>query len=136
MFTNSLSQLAWWKTYFTPKCYSYDHIPDLAGKVTIVTGANTGLGYAIAVALAANGAQVFLACRSKQRAEDAIERAKAEIKTKYPSAPASPQLAFLELDLNDMNKTHQAAQKFLKKELPLHILVNNSGIMKSLWTEC
>ncbi|KAG0376782.1 hypothetical protein BGX24_007225 [Mortierella sp. AD032] len=116
----ALSQLAWWKTYFTPKRYSYDHIPDLAGKVAIVTGANTGLGYATAFALAAN-------------AEDAIERAKAEINTKYPCAPASPQLAFLELDLNDTNKTHQAAQEFLKKELPLHILVNTSGIMNSLF---
>ncbi|KAF9143109.1 hypothetical protein BGX30_001302 [Mortierella sp. GBA39] len=131
MFTNSWSQFAWWKTYFTSNRYSHDQIPDLTGKVAIVTGANTGLGYATTVALAAHGAQVFLACRSKQRAEDAIERAKAEIKAKYSNAPKDPQLEFLELDINDMNKTYQAAKDFLGKGLPLHILVNNSGIMNT-----
>ena len=127
-FTNSLTQLAFWKTFITPNRYSHDQIPDLTGKVAIVTGANSGLGYATTVALAAHGAHVFLACRSKQRAEDAIERAKVEIKETYPNAPAS-QLEFLELDLNDMNKTHQAAKEFLEKGLPLHILINNAGIM-------
>ena len=115
MFTNSWSQLAWWRTYFTPNRYSHDQIPDLTGKV-----ANTGLGYATTVALAIYGARVFLACRNKQRAEDAIERAKAEIKAKYPNAPKDPQLEFLELDLNDMNKTYQAAKELLGKGLPLH----------------
>ncbi|KAF9906120.1 hypothetical protein EC991_000916 [Linnemannia zychae] len=124
----SYTQLAFWKTFVTPNRYSHDQIPNLAGKVAIVTGANTGLGYATTVALAAHGAHVFLACRSKERAEDAIERAKVEIKETYPAAPA-PQLEFLELDLNDMNKSRQAAQNFLKKGLPLHILINNSGIM-------
>ncbi|KAG0280821.1 hypothetical protein BGZ95_008493 [Linnemannia exigua] len=127
-FTNSLSQLAFWKTFITPNRYSHDQIPDLTGKVAIVTGANTGLGYATTVALAAHGAHVFLACRSRERAEDAIERAKVEIKETYPQV-AAPQLEFLELDLNDMTKSRQAAQEFLKKGLPLHILVNNSGIM-------
>ncbi|OAQ32836.1 NAD(P)-binding protein [Linnemannia elongata AG-77] len=125
---NSLTQFAWWKTYLTPKRYSHNKIPDLTGKVAIVTGANSGLGYATTVALAANGARVFLACRSRERAQEAIENARAEIKAKYPKAP-TPQLEFLELDLNDMTKSSQAAQEFLKKGLPLHILVNNSGIM-------
>ncbi|KAF9547954.1 hypothetical protein EC957_007467 [Mortierella hygrophila] len=128
MFTNSLIQLAWWKTLLTPNNYSHDKIPDLTGKVAIVTGANSGLGYATTVALAAHGARVFLACRSRERAQEAIDNATAEIKAKYPNAP-TPQLEFLELDLNDMNKSHLAAQEFLKKGLPLHILVNNSGIM-------
>ncbi|KAF9132462.1 hypothetical protein BGW39_000099 [Mortierella sp. 14UC] len=126
--SNSFSQFAFWKTYLTPKRYSHDKIPDLTGKVAIVTGANSGLGYATTVALAANGARVFLACRSRERAEEAIQNATSEIKERYPNAPA-PQLEFLELDLNDMTKSHQAAQEFLKKGLPLHILVNNSGIM-------
>ncbi|KAF9277565.1 hypothetical protein BGZ88_001086 [Linnemannia elongata] len=128
MSINSLTQFAWWKTYLTPKRYSHNKIPDLTGKVAIVTGANSGLGYATTVALAANGARVFLACRSRERAQEAIENARAEIKAKYPKAP-TPQLEFLELDLNDMTKSSQAAQEFLKKGLPLHILVNNSGIM-------
>ncbi|KAF9089257.1 hypothetical protein BGX29_012136 [Mortierella sp. GBA35] len=128
--STSFCQFAFWKTYVTPKRYSHDKIPDLTGKIAIVTGANSGLGYATTVALAAHGARVFLACRSQQRAQEAIDNAKAEIKAKYPNAPA-PQLEFLELDLNDMTKSRQAAQEFLKKGLPLHILVNNSGIMNT-----
>ncbi|KAF9092037.1 hypothetical protein BGX23_004677 [Mortierella sp. AD031] len=123
------AQLAFWKTYFTPDRFSIDQMPDLTGKVAIVTGANSGLGYYAMVGLAAHGAHVFLACRSQKRAQQAIEKARAEIKTKYPNAPAAPQLEFLELDLGDMNKTHQAAQEFLKKGLPLHILINNAGLI-------
>ncbi|KAG0376780.1 hypothetical protein BGX24_007223 [Mortierella sp. AD032] len=126
--TNCLFQLAFWRTFVTPNRYSHDQIPDLTGKVAIVTGANRGLGYAATVVLAAHGAHVFLACRSRKRAEDAIERAKVEIKDTYPRA-AAPQLEFLELDLLSMMKSHQAAQEFLKKNLPLHILINNSGIV-------
>ncbi|KAF9356616.1 hypothetical protein BGX26_005006 [Mortierella sp. AD094] len=126
-FPNSHHQWNFWKTYFTPNRYSHDQIPDLTGKVAIVTGANTGLGYATTVALAANGAHVFLACRSKERALDAIERAKAEIKEKYPQA-SEPKLEFMELDLIDMKKTRQSANDFLAKNLPLHILVCNSGL--------
>ncbi|KAG0268476.1 hypothetical protein BGZ95_002442 [Linnemannia exigua] len=125
---SSMKQLAYWKTYFTPNRYSHDLIPDQTGKVAIVTGANTGLGYATMVALAGHGAHVFLACRSEERALNAIEKAKQEIKGKYPQAPA-PNLEFLELDLNDMNKCKKAADEFLSKGLPLHLLVNNSGIM-------
>ncbi|KAG0380657.1 hypothetical protein BGX24_006373 [Mortierella sp. AD032] len=125
---SSMTQLAYWKTYFTPNRYSNDLIPNQTGKVAIVTGANTGLGYATMVALAGHGAHVILACRSKERALDAIEKAKQDIKEKYPQALA-PNLEFLELDLNDMNKCKKAAEEFLGKGLPLHLLVNNSGIM-------
>ncbi|KAF9110262.1 hypothetical protein BGX27_006580, partial [Mortierella sp. AM989] len=128
MVFSSISQLHFWKTYFTPNRYSLDKIPDQSGKVAIVTGANTGLGYITTVALAANGAHVFLACRSEERATNAIERAKAEIKEKYPNA-TDPKLEFLELDLNDMSKTQRAAKTFLDRGLPLHLLICNSGIM-------
>ncbi|KAG0283099.1 hypothetical protein BGZ96_012533 [Linnemannia gamsii] len=124
---NPFTQAAFWKSYFVSDHYSHDQIPDLTGKVAIVTGANSGLGYATTVALAAHGARVFLACRSKQRAQEAIERAKAEIKTKFPHAP-TPLLDFLELDQGDMTKTKQSAQEFLRLGLPLHILVNNAGV--------
>ncbi|KAF9547956.1 hypothetical protein EC957_007469 [Mortierella hygrophila] len=121
------TQAAFWKSLWQRDFFSHDQVPDLTGKVAIVTGANSGLGYATTVSLAAHGARVFLACRNKQRAQNAIERAKAEIKTKFPHA-AAPQLDFLELDQGDLTKTKQSAQEFLKLGLPLHILVNNSGI--------
>ncbi|OAQ32838.1 NAD(P)-binding protein [Linnemannia elongata AG-77] len=122
------SQLAFWKTYFTPDRYSIAQIPDLTGKVAIVTGANTGLGYTTMVALAGRGAHVFLACRSQKRAIAAIETALLEIRSKYPLLTTAPKLEFLELDLMDINKTQQAAKEFLRKGLPLHILVCNAGI--------
>jgi NAD(P)-dependent dehydrogenase (short-subunit alcohol dehydrogenase family) len=125
---NMFSQLAFWKTYFTPDRYSIAQIPDLTGKVAIVTGANTGLGYATTVALAGRGAHVFLACRSQKRALAAIDSAILEIRSKYPLLSGAPKLEFLELDLMDLNKTKKAAKEFLQKGLPLHILVNNAGI--------
>ncbi|KAI8597985.1 hypothetical protein EDD21DRAFT_383919 [Dissophora ornata] len=128
MFTTMYSQPQWWKTFFTPNRYSHKQIPDLTGKVAIVTGANCGLGYATTASLAAHGAHVFLAYRSQERAMDAIEKAKSEIKEKHPNAP-EPKLEFLELDLNDMRKSRESARNFLSKNLPLHILVCNSGIM-------
>ncbi|KAG9066667.1 hypothetical protein KI688_012575 [Linnemannia hyalina] len=124
---NMFSQLAFWKTYFTPDRYSIAQIPDLTGKVAIVTGANTGLGYTTMVALAGRGAHVFLACRSQKRAFAAIDSALPEIRSKYPSLTTAPKLEFLELDLMDVNKTQQAAKEFLRKGLPLHILVCNAG---------
>ncbi|KAG0226608.1 hypothetical protein BGW41_004129 [Actinomortierella wolfii] len=137
-----VSSAQWWKTWVVRDNYSYSDIPDLTGKVAIVTGANTGLGYATMVALAARGAHVFLACRSKERALEAMERAKGEIATMAATTAATtkkppfvistkPTLEFLELDLNDMNKCYRAAKEFLAKGLPLHILVNNSGIMNT-----
>ncbi|KAG0215360.1 hypothetical protein BGX28_000100 [Mortierella sp. GBA30] len=120
---------SWYKSFITPKRYSHKDIPDLTGKVAIVTGANTGLGYWTTVSLAAHGAHVILACRSEQRAMDAMERAKKDIRERFPQAPAEPKLEFLELDLLDMTKCRRSAQAFLDKGLPLHILVNNSGIM-------
>ncbi|GJJ74803.1 hypothetical protein EMPS_07161 [Entomortierella parvispora] len=125
---SSFTKLAFWKTYLTPARFSNDQIPDLTGKVAIVTGANTGLGYATTVALAGHNCHVILACRSRERAEAAIEKARKEIKATYPRA-AEAKLEFLELDLNDMTKAKKSAQDFLGRGLPIHILVNNSGIV-------
>ncbi|KAF9317095.1 hypothetical protein BG003_001207 [Podila horticola] len=119
-----------WKTYLKGPHYSHDKIPDLSGKVAVATGANTGLGYATMVTLGAHDAHVIAACLSEQRATEAIEKAKQEIRTKYPKA-AEPKLEFLQLDLNDINNCAQAAKNFLNKGLPLHLLLNNSVIMNT-----
>ncbi|KAF9930588.1 hypothetical protein FBU30_000291 [Linnemannia zychae] len=121
------SQLAYWKTYFTSDRYSMSQIPDLSGKVAIVTGANRGLGYTTAVALAGHGAHVILACRSQKRALQAIKSARAEIRVKYPLM-TEPKMEFMELDLTSMSATQEAAKKFLERGLDLHILVCNAGI--------
>lgn len=80
------------------------------------------------VALAGQGAHVFLACRDQAKALAAIERANKDIKELYPNLSTEPKLDFLELDLNDLKKCRLAAETFLSKGLPLHLLVNNSGI--------
>ena len=52
-------------------------MPDQTGRVAIVTGANTGIGFETAAALAAKNARVVLACRNRQKAEDALDRIRA-----------------------------------------------------------
>ncbi|KAG0204070.1 hypothetical protein BGX28_003881 [Mortierella sp. GBA30] len=130
-YTNVVFNPSFWKTLVGKSKFTHDNIPDLTGKVVIVTGANAGLGYATTVALASRGAHVILACRSEAKALEAIEKAKVEIKEKNPLLTTEPKLDILALDLNDMNKCHQAAKEFLARGLPLHILINNGGIMTS-----
>ncbi|KAG0353555.1 hypothetical protein BC939DRAFT_448274 [Gamsiella multidivaricata] len=132
-FPTYLGNSAFWKTFFTPDRYSYDKIPDLSGKVAIVTGANAGIGYAITVGLASRGAHVIMACRSESKCTKAMAEIRDEIKAKFPDAPKDVQLEFLELDLNDLNKVKAAAETFLSRGLPLHILINNAGIMGTPW---
>ncbi|KAF8950356.1 hypothetical protein BGZ52_002816 [Haplosporangium bisporale] len=86
------------------------NIPDLDFKVAIVMGANTGLG--------------------REKALEAIEKAKVEIRRDFSKlrAATNPKLEFLELDLNDLRKTRKSAQDFLDRGLPLHILINSSGM--------
>ncbi|KAF9112774.1 hypothetical protein BGX27_002818 [Mortierella sp. AM989] len=124
---------AFWKTFVTPDRYSYDQIPDLTGKVAIVTGANSGIGYNTTVGLAANGCHVIMACRSEAKCNEAIANIREEIKAKFPNAPKDVKLEFLPVDMNDLTNVQASAQAFLKKGLPLHILINNSGIGGSYW---
>ena len=100
--------------------FTFDDIPDQSGKTALVTGANTGLGYAIAEALARKGAEVILACRDSEKAGDAMER----IAGKAPDAKTR----FLELDLSDLGSVRNAADT-AKKEKRIDLLINNAGIM-------
>ena len=64
--------------------WTAEHIPDLTGKVAIVTGANTGIGYEMARALARKRATVILACRNRDKGEEAAR----QIRQEYPEAKA------------------------------------------------
>ncbi|GJJ71871.1 hypothetical protein EMPS_04228 [Entomortierella parvispora] len=134
---------AYWKVNLcTPNAYSYEQIPDLTGKVAIVTGANSGIGLATTVGLANRGARVIMACRSETRCKEAMvvireqiqEERKARQQKKGDAPQGEIQLDFLEIDMNDLNKVQAAAKTFLSWGLPLHILINNSGIMGTPWT--
>ncbi|KAI5460853.1 hypothetical protein BGZ63DRAFT_252267 [Mariannaea sp. PMI_226] len=101
--------------------FSLDSLPDLSGRVYLVTGGNTGIGYATVVGLASRGAKVYMGCRSETKALGAIEDIKAEM--------ASANVHFLSLDLSNLQSVVSAAKSLCNQESALHGLVNNAGIM-------
>jgi retinol dehydrogenase 12 len=92
----------------------------LAGRVALITGANTGIGLVTARELAARGAQVFIACRSVEKGHAAVE----EIRT----TTGNDKVEMLALDLGDFASVRACAQAFLVRDLPLHLLINNAGL--------
>ncbi|MFI6008985.1 oxidoreductase [Streptomyces sp. NPDC051243] len=94
-------------------------IPDQSGRVAVVTGANSGLGYVTARELARKGARVVLACRSEARGGAARDRLASEV----PGAQAELRL----LDLADLGSVRDFAATFPYDRLDL--LVNNAGVM-------
>lgn len=98
-------------------------IPSLAGKVILVTGGNSGLGKASTAALAKYGKpeKIFLAARSAEKAEAAIEAIKRDV----PDAAVVP----LVLDLASFESIKSAARTFLSQSDRLDILMLNAGIM-------
>ena len=95
-------------------------VPNQVGKTFIVTGANTGIGFEAAKALAGKGARVLLACRDAAKAEAAMSRIGAAV----PGAD----LAFLPLDQADLASVRRAAG-LAAKEPRLDVLLNNAGVM-------
>jgi NAD(P)-dependent dehydrogenase (short-subunit alcohol dehydrogenase family) len=97
------------------------NIPDLKGKVIIVTGGNSGLGYWSVKAFAEKGAEVILASRSIENGE----KAKTEILNEIPEG----KIEVDELDLADLESVRRFAKNFQQKHSRLDILLNNAGIM-------
>ncbi|CAJ2505082.1 Uu.00g124760.m01.CDS01 [Anthostomella pinea] len=116
-----------WTQYFPPKPrYTIEDIPvSLQGKVYIVTGANSGMGKELAQVLYAKGAKVYVACRSEEKASQAIN----EIKQAEQKQSSKGDLIALSLDLSDLRKVQAAAKIFLAKESKLYVLFNNTGVM-------
>jgi NAD(P)-dependent dehydrogenase (short-subunit alcohol dehydrogenase family) len=97
------------------------HIPPLGGKVAVVTGANSGVGYEMARELARKGARVVLACRDEMKGQRALARLRAE----QPGAA----LELARLDLADLDTVRRFAVRFAQTHSALHILCNNAGLM-------
>jgi NAD(P)-dependent dehydrogenase (short-subunit alcohol dehydrogenase family) len=95
-------------------------IPDLTGKTAIVTGANTGLGFETALGLFEAGAQVVLACRTLEKAQDTKDRLQLQ--------PGKGKLETGVLDLSSLKSVKQFADTFLEKHRQLDILINNAGV--------
>ncbi len=101
--------------------WTVENMPDQSGKVAIVTGANSGIGYEMARGLARKGATVIMACRSQNRGETAISQIRAE----NPNAKAE----LILLDLGDLASVRRFADEINNRYDRLDILINNAGIM-------
>jgi NAD(P)-dependent dehydrogenase (short-subunit alcohol dehydrogenase family) len=98
-------------------------IPDQTGRVAVVTGANTGLGYETAAALAGHGAQVVLAVRNLDKGKAAADL----IARRHPAAQVTVQ----ELDLTSLESVREAAGQLRTAYDGIDLLINNAGVM---WT--
>ncbi len=92
----------------------------LAGKVALITGANTGIGRVTARELARQGAHVFVACRSAERAQAVLDEIRA--------LPDAGKVELLPLELGDFASVRECAKTFLARGMPLHLLINNAGL--------
>jgi NAD(P)-dependent dehydrogenase (short-subunit alcohol dehydrogenase family) len=101
--------------------WTVDHIPDLSGKMAVITGANSGLGFETTRGLASKGAHIVLACRDVDKGNSAMARIHAE----FPKAS----LEVMELDLANLAAVHSFADAFSQRYPSLHILGNNAGVM-------
>ena len=96
-------------------------VPDQSGRVAIVTGANSGLGYDTAAVLAAKGASVVLAVRNLDKGNEAADR----IKTATPNAVVAVQ----QLDLTSLDSVRKAAEELRAAHPRIDLLINNAGVM-------
>lgn len=101
--------------------WTTEHIPDQSGRIAVVTGANTGIGYETALALAQKGAHVVLACRNPERGADALARLEAT----HPTGTAELMI----LDLSSQDAVHAFATLYRAAHARLDLLINNAGVM-------
>lgn len=101
--------------------WTIDSIPEQTGRLAVVTGANSGLGYHTANALAARGARVIMACRDTAKADIAA----AAIRANFPDA----QVEVRPLDLADLGSIAAFAEGLAADVGPIDLLVNNAGVM-------
>lgn len=101
--------------------WTENNIPDLTGKIVIITGANNGLGFEASRMMAAKGATVIMAVRTMSKGEAAAK----EIRAKVPNA----KLEMMQLDLASLDSVRSFAYAFKAKYDRLDILQNNAGVM-------
>ena len=102
-------------------------LPPQDGRIIIVTGANSGLGYETTLILAKKGAKVIMACRNLSKANTA----KTEIENKAPTAD----LEVMEIDLSSLNSVRNFAKEYKSKFNRLDVLINNAGVMTPPYTK-
>ncbi|KAG9311053.1 hypothetical protein JVU11DRAFT_8953 [Chiua virens] len=100
--------------------FTADSVPDLSGKVALVTGANAGLGKETARVLLTKNAKVWIACRDVSKGEAALRELK---------ALTGRDAHLLKLNLSNLRSIMHSAEEFLRQETQLHILFNNAGVL-------
>src|SRR6201981_2489119 len=96
-------------------------IPEQTGRVAVITGANTGLGYETALALAEHGAQVVLAVRNVDKGKEAAAR--------LTAASPGADVELQELDLTSLDSIRAAARQLRSDHDRIDLLINNAGVM-------
>jgi NAD(P)-dependent dehydrogenase (short-subunit alcohol dehydrogenase family) len=97
-------------------------VPDLSGKLAVVTGANSGLGLGLTTRLAAAGADVIMAIRNRAKGEAAVE----QIRELVPDA----KLTIKSLDLSSLASVKALGEELTAEGRPIDILINNAGVMQ------
>ncbi|KAH6632794.1 hypothetical protein F5144DRAFT_263258 [Chaetomium tenue] len=119
MFRSQLAQ------FFPPKpTFTEADVPPQDGKVFIVTGGASGIGLELSKMLYQKGGGVYIAGRSEENAQRAIQTIQAAV----PSPSASAALTFLHLDLADLTTIKTTVAAFQSQESALHVLFNNAGV--------
>ncbi|MDH5491616.1 MAG: SDR family oxidoreductase [Myxococcales bacterium] len=95
----------------------------LAGKVCLITGANTGIGRATALELGRRGARLRLAGRSEERTQPVLDELRA-----LGEKGGGADVAFIPLDLGSLASVRACAEAFLARDEPLHVLIANAGL--------
>ena len=98
-----------------------DEGADVEGCVALITGANSGIGFATALELTRRGMSVYLLCRNPERGQDAEDRIR--------EATGSDTVYFHQLDLSDLNQVRDSAASLLTKVQKIDVFIHNAGIL-------
>jgi NAD(P)-dependent dehydrogenase (short-subunit alcohol dehydrogenase family) len=105
--------------------WTAENIPDQSGKVIVVTGANSGIGFEATRELARRGAHVVLACRNMNNAAEAVSALEAEARAEGRKAHVEA----LPLDLANLSSVRTFARELEARHPRIDVLCNNAGVM-------
>ncbi|GMF23540.1 unnamed protein product [Phytophthora fragariaefolia] len=115
-----------------PDNWDASQISPQQGKLALITGGNSGIGYETALQLARNGVHVVLACRSAERGREA----ETKIREALASQPnATGNVEFMQVDVSDLSSVKKFADEFKKTHGRLDLLINNAGIMGGAYSK-